>query len=520
MILLASLAALCCFQTSHSMPIEDTRAFLLVTEQEQRVQSVASRDSGDLACVLLPLGAIASSVFLIACFFKGHVERNEAPQAARSIYLVLTFVLALNYTIVILDSYDLSKTLGLSEATSGRMVGTYMLGACLGAGTMWVLQRRKPQLWRDDPWSALLAGLICQLIGSFLYTWVASKATYGSELELRGSSLPHLLMLARFVGGIGSGSCQQFYVASMLHVTPVAERSEHTSRWVFSGMLALGLGPPIASVLQALNFCEPSPRFDLVGYVQIMVVSVALLTVVLLHPSLADVKDCLEAKEHSHGSPVLVVGCLLMTGLRAFSVSAIEVGIAVRLEKTYEWDQRVTGLVVGAIFLCCIPLRAFHSFCSKSLPVTEWIRVFGCLSVLGSSLLFEMVCRSPVGRLLNCADFLVAAGTVLFPCLYLSDALGSGLMHQHVLAEGSLLDANHTQLWFMLLQGLGRFLGPWLARLCLDLYGQDAFAAGQMAATVTFLFTFESLVRPFVRVREEDDECFESPGEWNRGVSF
>jgi len=484
-------------------------------------------------CSILPIGSVLVFAVLASLFLCGHVQRTSVQQAARSVYLTVNFVLVLNYTIVILDSYDLCSTLGLSKADSGRMVGTYMLGFCAGAVGSWLAVRVRPLLWRELPKTLLFAGLSCQLAGSVAYSIVALKATVAAgkiaDLPLVGIAkalfglrdspwLAHLLMASRFTGGAGSGICQQFYVSSMLHVTPVHERSEHTSRWVFSGMLAIGLGPMMAAAVQALDLCGHWPRFELVGHVQLLATGVALFAV-LLHPDVSRVEDCLEPEhregaeeasqmggnEEKDGSLIsrrwLVTGCLLMTGLRAFGISAIEVGIALRLEETYLWDQRVTGLVIGAIFLCCVPLKVIHALVGPWMTAVGWIRVLSCLAVVGSLLLFNSTCQLLTlgGCLQNCATVLVTAGVVLFPCFYLSDALGSGLMHQHVLPEGSLLDANHAQLWYNLCQGMGRFLGPWMARLALQLHGEDAFAVQQTAAIGAFLLGFETFVRPAVK---------------------
>mmetsp|Transcript_81990 Transcript_81990/g.256042 ORF Transcript_81990/g.256042 Transcript_81990/m.256042 type:complete len:201 (+) Transcript_81990:97-699(+) len=105
------------------------------------------------------------------------------------------------------------------------------------------------------------------------------------------------------------------------------------------------------------------------------------------------------------------------------------------------------------------------------------------------------------------AEQLIVAGIIVFPTLYLSDALGSGIMHQHVLAEGSLFDGNHAQLWYNLMQGMGRFLGPWIARSTVQVHGQDAFAAQQLAVALAFLCIFETCARPYLRIKDETKQC-------------
>lgn len=475
------------------------------------------RRRGLLLCSLLPFGAMLAAALSVVCGLRSHVRRcGSAAEAARSAYLVLTFVLVLNFSIVILDSYDFCSTLGLSQGHSGRMVGTQMLGSCLGSATAWLAQRQHPDLWRQQPRAPLILGLVCQLLGAVVYCVIAMMATDSAgkteDLPLSIATilfglndkpwLSQLLMLSRFLLGLGSGGCQQFFVASMLHITPVPERREQTARWVFAGMLALGSGPMAAAAVQALDFSGAWPRFDLVGYVQVTGVLTALVCTMSI-PDLGDIKDCLEPageKGQDASSRVLVLGCLGLTGLRSFGVAGIEVALALQLEEVYKWDQRLTGLVTGAVFLCCIPMKLLHSVLGKNLSVVGWIRLFSCLAVSGSLLLFRGACAllTSHGGWGPCSRVLVAAGTVLFPCFYLSDSLCSSLMHQHVLPKGTLLDGNHAQLWFSFSQGLGRFLGPWLARETLQRLGQDAFAMQQLVVTACFLVAFEAFVRPFI----------------------
>merc|ERR1719447_1580941 len=101
----------------------------------------------------------------------------------------------------------------------------------------------------------------------------------------RYSGLGAAMMISRFVSGMGSGSCQQFYVSAQLHLTPVQERAEHTGRWVFSGMMALGLGPMLAASLQMLDTRRGfAPDFIPVGFAQLIVVLGAIAAIMLYHP--------------------------------------------------------------------------------------------------------------------------------------------------------------------------------------------------------------------------------------------
>jgi len=479
----------------------------------------------------LPIGILITAAAWALFVLGFHVHNNTKEQAARSVYLLVNFVLVLNYTFVILDSYDLCATLGMSESDSGRMVGNYMLGFCLGAFMMWCIASRIPGLWRSSPRRVLTVGLTCQLIGTSVYAWVAFKATqqvleadyanihfgvYEAMLGLKSGSpnLAFLLMASRFIAGMGSGLCQQFYVASCLHLTPVAERPEHTTRWVFSGMIAIGGGPMLAAGLDSFNKCEEFvPEFTLVGLGQVAVVACAFAAVFLYHPNLENVPDHMEKElvddfaEASTGGLdvscrriVLVCGCLLMGSLRAFGVSAVEVVTASLLEDTYNWGQHKIGITIGVIFLTCVPVRVLHKMFGDKMSVVLWIRLMSVTAIAGGFLLFSPAC-SVLNKVcgLDCAGALVVAGTVLFPAFYMGEALAVGIMHQHVLPSGSWFDGNHSQLWYNLAQGLGRFLGPWISRWAIAASGQDFFALQQMMVTCVFLVIFECAVRPFMR---------------------
>jgi len=474
---------------------------------------------------------------------KPLLECNDNPgiaQAARWVYLLVNFVLVFNYTFVIMDSYDFCATLGVSQSDSGRMVGNYMLGFCPGAFVMWVIARRTPGLWRSSPRCVLSAGLTCQMVGALTYLAIASKATdmaRGMDLSKDsgavssgGSSyLAVVLMTCRFISGMGSGICQQFYVASMLHLTPVAERPEHTTRWVFSGMLAIGAGPMIAAGLGLLRDNRTSasaamdPDFTQVGYGQVLVVLLAFAAVLGFHPDLESIKDEMEREVvddhaetptnkdmHSQRSVVgldvvsrrvaVVCGCLVMANLRAFGISAVEVVTASLLEDKYGWGTYQIGVVIGLIFLCCIPIRVMHLVLGGRMLVGSWIRIMGIVALFGCCFLFSPAClvsNQTFG--MDCAGTLVLAGVIVFPTFYMGEALACGILHQHVLPDGSFFDGNHSQLWYNLAQGLGRFLGPWISRWAAEAYGQNVFAMQQMAVTCVFLVVFETFVRSNTR---------------------
>jgi len=394
----------------------------------------------------------------------------------------------------------------MSHTDSGLMVGNYMLGFCFGAFIMWCLVKRHADMWRHSALPVILAALTCQLVGSAVYCFITVEATHmahGARHWWHSHTLSRLILLARFMSGVGSGFCQQFYVAAQLHITPVPARPEHTGRWVFSGMLAIGLGPMVAAALQLLDSPDDVSRnFTHVGFAQLVIVLGAMAAASLYHPKLEDVQDSMEEESHVKSGEVseprrrcmLICGCLLLGWLRSFGVAGVEVAMASLLEGDYHWDKRTIGLAIGVAFLCCIPAKIAHMMCGDKLSSVVWIWILSGASIVGCQLLFSSGCAVIMHLVwTSCDRTLMLAGAVLFPSFYLAEALTCGIMHQHVLPKGSWFDGNHTQLLYFLAQGSGRFLGPWAARRD----GQDTFAMEQMIACVVFLFIFESLVRPF-----------------------
>jgi len=149
----------------------------------------------------------------------------------------------------------------------------------------------------------------------------------------------------------------------------------------------------------------------------------------------------------------------------------------------------------------CMPLRWTHQAIGDMLSNKAWIRVMSAVSILGCFLLFREAGRV-IGAVthLGCSVAVILAAATLFPSFYIGESLACGIMHQHVLKPGSLLDGNHTQLYYNLVQGVARFLGPWLSRAAVAMYGQDAFAMQQTIVCMAFLGIYEVCVNPNVQV--------------------
>merc|ERR1719310_1046669 len=161
-------------------------------------------------------------------------------------------------------------------------------------------------------------------------------------------------------------------------------------------------------------------------------------------------------------------------------------------------DRRLVGLAVGATFMVAIPVRMLHQQFKDSLSTIGWFRVFASLALAGSLLLLRVVSAVvPGGAAILLGD------SIIFPCAFLADGLCYGVLMVNVFPDGSALDKNHCALYCNGLgMGLGRLLGPWLARYQLEVLGrtgQDTYAISQMLACGLALAVFEVGIRPGIK---------------------
>merc|ERR1719453_1765728 len=85
-------------------------------------------------------------------------------------------------------------------------------------------------------------------------------------------------------------------------------------------------------------------------------------------------------------------------------------------------------------------------------------------------------------RYADCSWMLLFASCMLFSCKYLSDGLMQGMIYNHALPRGSLLDVNNLSLFIIILaNAVGNFLGPPAARYNVQHGGQSEYATWQIA---------------------------------------
>jgi len=124
-------------------------------------------------------GVVVSVAMALASMLLGiNVQISSREQAARSVYLLVNFVMMLDYTLVILDSRGICAVLGMSQADSGLVVGIYQNGLCSGAFNMACFAKGCPSLWRHSGLPIIQAALTRQLLASAAYCFISVQATH------------------------------------------------------------------------------------------------------------------------------------------------------------------------------------------------------------------------------------------------------------------------------------------------------------------------------------------------------
>jgi len=420
---------------------------------------------------------------------------------------------------VILDSYDLAHRIGKDAAFSGMFIGVFMFASLFGSIVMWWLLRSHKALWRRHSRTVLVATLLLYIMGLAVY-WLCTflvEQPLTAALHLPWplktinprdvrAVLPSALIASRVISGCGYGLLAMFVDVFFIFLTDSDARPRQMARVQFARMMGIGLGPLAAAGLWAFvgSNLAAVPSF-------VLGLSFAMLVhVYLCFPSLEDFQffasvtsgesspkltsaSTAESNSFSAGDrkkrQQIIGVCLFMGLLRGYIIAGLEAALAMILEVTYDWSVKDTGFCIGCIFLCCIPLKMFYETFGSSLAPTIWMRHMSWLSVVGALI-------AVVGLPFADATAVIIAAVIIFPTVFLADGLSRGIMYQHLLPEGELFaDASYAGIYTQFMtNGLGRFLGPWFARLFLDSGGPSLYLKIQ----VVLVFTFTALAELFL----------------------
>jgi len=434
--------------------------------------------------------------------------QEESSVAIETVFTVGCFFALIDnvlFTMVIPDSYDLVvSSLGGSITESGFIVGAFKFGTFLGAVFAFLLLRCLPDLWRSYTRRSMLACALLNLAGAASYVLVTSRAAQGEaspgSLGARARLWARAALLAgRVVMGVGAGLRLMLVRVLLARLSTPARRPEQYVRLVFAVMLGIGLGPVASS---AVGLLCPSRSFEAVGLCAPALILSQVAGALSLQ-SLRPERDLLLEEEERQARQCVFtpseVGrrqrigafCLLFACVRGACVSGLEAATVVLLELDFGWQRRCTGLAVGVAFLSVIPARmTVTHFCDR-LSSTQWISRMVLVSLVGAcgTLHYLAFARDMLGQHLHAqlsSIALLAGDAILFSSFFLSDALSQGLIMQHLLPRDlSVLNATFANLILTGLQdGVGRSVGPPLARFLVGVGGQNLYAALQIACAL------------------------------------
>eukprot|EP00747_Dinoflagellata_sp_TGD_P211514 gnl/TRDRNA2_/TRDRNA2_84755_c1_seq1.p1 gnl/TRDRNA2_/TRDRNA2_84755_c1~~gnl/TRDRNA2_/TRDRNA2_84755_c1_seq1.p1 ORF type:complete len:467 (+),score=32.70 gnl/TRDRNA2_/TRDRNA2_84755_c1_seq1:341-1741(+) len=453
------------------------------------------------------------------------------------------FFQMLSYSLVIPDSLDVSKSLQAGSMYSGVLISANQGARCIGSLLMSSFLAWRPKLWRMHGRYVLLVTVMFGLMGASVYcasSFAVQHLAFHPDSVFAGPNLLAvlrvLLVFARCLDGIGQGLSAQFLLVCFTHFFASEERMLWTTNFSLVIILGTGLGPVLSSVMECLYPAEGigtgNGRFLGGAGIAYLGNILASLGVVLFcypsHAAMASIPDFEPRQESAEAIAsrwtllsltrssesgdwsriALQCGGVLCSCLRWFMFSGLEAATAFLLQDGYSWNKFSIGLAFGAcMFLPSLPLASLYRCFKKCLSTTAWIRVLFFVSILASIFLFKGVL--PAGdnsdsKSLFTVDtvLLLGANAMIFPTLFLSDSLVTGLMlqSQHLLPEGTWFDANHVMLYRNILNnGVGRTLGSPVARMTIDSGGQNAYALQQLLCAVVFLYLFEVTMKPNIK---------------------
>ena len=424
-------------------------------------------------------------------------ESTKNSKAAHHTLFLVQFLQQLSFAGTIVDSYQIGKFFEVSPAFSGLLVGLFMTGGALGTSFMTLILQARPSVWKH--FRSIVLG--CQLMdtsGVFLYTLLMILAVS----QQTGPSWIYCLAMVRFAWGFGSGVMGQLAAVTITKLNPPSEIPEEMQTLQFWQTLGLGMGPFIAG-LMAFGASHTS-QYKLcaapAALASLQVLSLLTLWSGLCPSSVEEwpgppssdggtgVSSC--PQKHSGRIQMLFLSsCFLLCSLRGYAVAGAEVGTAMLLEESYEWNRHSIGFLVSGAFLASIPLRSAYLRNKSLFSTVSWIRILALIAMAGTLLLF-----SQVAEVMPHGVALVLADAIMFPALYLGEGLTRGLMLQFA-KDSTVLSANQASFLAIVLNNCARTVAPWLSRKHISTgapsQGQDLFATGQLLCCGLFLAIFE-----------------------------
>merc|ERR1712166_702426 len=473
------------------------------------------------AASMVPAAVLALVLVGVLMYLRCTLRNVSINEQARSVGIYCHALMTMMaWSMVYTDSRDLTERLGNSTGDSGFMVGLVSLGCFVGSFVGWGLLEWRPNLFANTR-QVLIVSCSASALSVVPYAVVSACASSNSSWQWP------LLLASRICQGIFDGVTYFFVELAFTRLTPASERPTQFVRLVSMMTLGLGLGPLIAAGAQeveVLSSNQSEPSLLTVGLIQCLVYLYGAVGIIWLYPDISHVPletdETSDAqKEHTAASSayagshyVLMVAAFVCAFLRAYVVGGLEVATALLLEDSYDWDVRWIGVAIGLTFGASF----MTSMCFDPNHLNALVRIASVCPIIGTLLMSQMSCDVLTVGHTECPALLLIGDVVVFALLYNAESIIHGIAMSHVAPDGSLLNASNVTLMNeFLTDGLGRFLGSWMARVIIDEGSQDIYAAQQIAGILLFCIAAEVVLATRVVGTESH---LESTQEFNRRV--
>jgi hypothetical protein len=456
--------------------------------------------SGQIAAASVMGASAIAGLLILGGFVKMMYGRNAKTYEKRHALMCwYEFSHQSMFTILIPVSYDLALALNRGAVYSGFLIGTCKLGTCLGSIVPWAYIRWNPEFWRTKSQSFIVCGLLLELLGASVFAVLSIMVAFNREDPGYQSNFAWqtiVLVIARLVHGIGSGIISNSARQQCIHAIPAEEFPAKMLIRNMTCALATGMGPAFASLALMIALGTSGkhfPSFAFVPLVMVVFPIIGFFGLLMVDPIDKETDQCPSARDSPqvsesevHSRKNVVIAGLLFMGISCLGVSALEAATALLLEESFGWSVQDIGVAIACCFATCpLTYMDWRQLPSDLLSMSQEARCFMTMMMLGSLLL---AVHSPY--------ILLVADCVLFAGLMMSGGLVEGALRQHCLQSTWLLDINNITLaLYILMDGLGRFSGPPIARWLIAIDGQVLYAQGQLVMSASTWVVLEWLLR-------------------------
>mmetsp|Transcript_35 Transcript_35/g.123 ORF Transcript_35/g.123 Transcript_35/m.123 type:complete len:546 (+) Transcript_35:117-1754(+) len=430
------------------------------------------------ACVVVAIGAAV--VFAV---LRPYLKGKESAKIALAAGLVAHHMEGILFTYILTDALTLSKAFDEDAHFSGLLLGVHKMGTASGSFVLWCAMQHNSETWRAGR-PIFRSAATLQLIGVTAFTMFSC-----GMFALPHSTALHFMLLARFITGLGGGMMIFLTLTLFGHMLPTEDRSAWNVTFFLAGVSGLGVGPLLAACVRQANMFLGIPAQHMLSSVLLALPLLPLMQIpsLVFYPSLADVVDesvplSVSSTQDARLQGVVVLLCVAMQVFRNLSISSLEAGVSLILERELLWSPVAGGIAISAVVSSVITANWLYRALARQMSSYAVQHIMNAFMFLGACVIY---CFAPPAILL--------LGTaVCFAASALSGGLIMATLQRYVLPAGSMLDLNKAMLLAVVgADLLGRGGGPVLARGIVVHRGRGFFAAVQIAMAVIIALLHE-----------------------------